>query len=327
MSFKLNLDCHLFCLGTFNERYVPDGYFEPMEVDKALEVIGQTEITGFMRTWPTGPFPDDPETFKRMLDKHGLIPSTILIDNFGDRRFKHGGFSTNEKMVKRETIDMAKSGIDFAKACGCESILIWPAHDGMDYPFMADYDIAWGNLVETMTEIGEYAKDMRIAIEPKPQDPRQKMLVNSTGKVMMLINDIGLDNVGAALDVGHSFAAQENPAESCVVLNRHGKLVQVHLNDNYKNADPDMILGSVNFWETLEFFYYLMQTNFQGWCSVDIISGREDRENAFRACVDMILHYHRLASALLERKEDIGTNLQRYSYSDNVKLINSLIFK
>mgnify|MGYP000862632454 CR=1 FL=1 len=118
---------------------------------------------------------------------------------------------------------------------------------------MADYRVAWANLTETMTEIVDYAEDMPLALEPKPQDPRQKMLVDSTRKAMMLINDVNRPNLGAALYVGHFIAAEENPAEACTVFGLHKKLVQVHLNDNYKNADPDMFFGSVNFWKNLVF--------------------------------------------------------------------------
>ena len=324
---EFNLDCHLFCFGTFAERYVPGGYYDNVDVKKAFETIASTSVKGFMNTWRPGLLPEDPEKNKRFLAEYGLIPSLVLIDNFGDRYFKHGAFSTSQKDVEKESIKLAKEGIDFGKALGVQSVLLWPAHDGMDYPFSVEYNATWQRMVDNFKEIAEYAGDMKLAIEPKPQDPRQKMLVNNTGKAMMLVQDIGMDNVGLALDVGHSFAAAENPAEALAVINRHNKLVQVHLNDNYKNADPDMIFGTVNFWENLEFMYYLLQTDYDGWCSVDIIASREDRGDSFKACVGIIEKYYDLAKKLYEHKDELNANMEDYRFSKNLELISSLIFK
>ena len=324
---KFNLDCHLFCFGTFSERYVPDGYYDDVDVKKAFETIASTPVKGFMNTWKPALLPEDPEKNKKFLAEYGLVPSLVLIDNFGDRMFRHGAYSTSQKDIQKENMKLCKDGIDFAKALGVHSVLLWPAHDGMDYPFSVDYRATWDRMVDNFIEIAEYAGDMKLAIEPKPQDPRQKMLVNSTGKAMMLVNDIGRDNVGLALDVGHSFAAAENPAEACVVMDRHNKLFQVHLNDNYKNADPDMIFGTVNFWENLEFMYYLLQTDFDGWCSVDIIANRENREDSFKACVGLIEKYYELASRLAEKKDVLQANMEVYRFSKNIELISSIIFK
>ena len=52
------------------------------------------------------------------------------------------------------------------------SVLLWPAHDGYDYVFQVDYVESWKYMVETVREIGEYAKDMKIAIEAKLKDPK-----------------------------------------------------------------------------------------------------------------------------------------------------------
>lgn len=41
------------------------------------------------------------------------------------------------------------------------------------------------------------------------------------------------------------------------MLARAGKLFYVHLNDNDRNWDWDMLPGAFHFWEFLEFFYFL----------------------------------------------------------------------
>ena len=49
-----------------------------------------------------------------------------------------------------------------------------------------------------------------------------------------------------------------------------------------------------------------MQTDYQGWCSIDIISGRGDRKKALKTCVNLILKYHALAEKLLTKKRKSG---------------------
>jgi len=205
-------------------------------------------------------------------------------------------------------------------------VLVWPAHDGFDYPFQTDYRDGWKYLVEGLQQIGEHDKSMKIAVEYKSKDPRQKQYVSDVGKAMMLINDIGLDNVGGVIDVGHALMAQESLAESLMVLDMHRKLYQIHLNENYKDADPDMIFGSINFWEILEFFYYLNKTDFRGWSSIDVISPRDDRERALEVGVKLIYKYQAIARKLLKHADEIDSNLKSCKFVDNLDLIAGILF-
>ncbi len=325
---KLNVDAHLWCLGTYAERYVPGGYYEDMGADRQLEIMSKIEgLTGLFTFYPTEPLPKDPDKLVKKLENYGLKVSNIAMEVWGNRKWKHGSFSTNEKNIRREAVKIFKEGIDFAKAVNADSVLLWPAHDGFDYPFQVDYRDGWKNLVETIREIGEYDPNVKIALEAKSKDPRQKQYIPDTGKAMALINDVGLENVGAALDVGHALMAGENLAESLCLLDAHGKLVQIHLNENYKDADPDMIFGTINFWELLEFFYFLSKTDFEGWSSIDIITPREDRQKALELGVKLIWKYKQMADRLKEKEEIIDENLKNYHFADNMELITELILK
>lgn len=324
---KLKVDAHLWCLGTYAERYVPGGYWETLEVGKQLEIMSRIDgLDGVFVFFPTPPLPADPVKLKQYLAEYGLKPSNLGVENWGDKRWKHGAFSSTDARTRRECIDMCRKGIDFAAAMEAESVLLWPAHDGFDYPFQAQYRDGWKYLVDTIREIGEYNPSMKMAVEYKSKDPRQKQYVSNVGKLMMLLNDVNLPNVTGVVDVGHALMAQENLAESLVILDAHGKLGQIHLNENYKDSDPDMIFGSINFWEILEFFYYLNQTDFEGWSSVDIISAREDREKALRLGVSLIWTYQHLAERLLEHSQQIEDHLQGYHFTENMELMTQLLF-
>jgi xylose isomerase len=260
-----------------------------------------------------------------LLKQYNLVISNILVTNWWEPKYKHGAFSTNDKQALKDSIQMCKDGIDFSREAGADSVLFWPAHDGFDYPFQVNYEKAWDTLVESMIELAEYAKDIRLAAEPKPKDPRQKMFLNNTGTLLNLIREVNRPNFGGALDIGHSIAAQENMAESLVMLQRIGKLYQVHLNDNYKDADPDMIVGTINFFETLEMFYYLIQTDFTGWCSIDTIVPRDDRFKSLKLACDMVYKYMALAKKLLEHDDELKSNMHGYRFADNMQLISELV--
>ena len=105
-----------------------------------------------------------------------------------------------------------------------------------------------------------------------------------------------------------------------------GKLYQIHINENYKDADPDMIFGTVNFWEILEFYYYLNKTNYEGWCAIDIIAPRDDRVKSLALGVKLMWKFQDLALKLLKHEKEIDANLKGYRFADNMDLISDLIF-
>jgi len=324
---KFNIDAHLWCLGTYAERYVPGGYFEELSTDEQLEIMSKIKgLTGLFTFYPLAPLPDDPDKLVKKIGNYGLKVSNVAIECFGDRRWKHGSFCTNDEKIRKEAIKLSEEAIDFAKAVNADSVLLWPAHDGYDYTFQVNYVEGWKYLVESVREIGEYAKDMKIAVEAKSKDPRQKQYINDTGKAMAFVNEVNLKNVGCALDIGHALMAGEGIAESLALLDYRGKLNQIHINENYKDADPDMIFGTINFWEILEFYYYLNKTNYNGWCAIDIIAPRDDRQKSLALGVKLMLKYQEMAQKLLKHEKQIDENLKGYHFVDNIDLISDLIF-
>ena len=324
---KLNVDAHLWCLGTYAERYVPGGYFDEMTVEQQLEIMSKIKgLTGLFTFYPAAPLPNDPDKLVKKVESYGLKVSNLAVECWGDRRWKHGSFCTNDPKIRNEAIKLFKEAIDFGKAVKADSVLLWPAHDGYDYVFQVNYVEGWKYLVETVREICEYAKDIKIAIEAKPKDPRQKQYISDTGKAMAFVNDVGLKNVGCALDIGHALAASEGIGESVALLDYWGKLYQIHINENYKDADPDMIFGTVNFWEILEFYYYLNKTKYEGWCAIDIIAPRDDRVKSLALGVKLMWKYQELALKLLKHEKEIDANLKGYRFADNMDLITDLIF-
>jgi len=91
-----------------------------------------------------------------------------------------------------------------------------------------------------------------------------------------LCNIINKDNVGVTLDVGHAFQALEIPADSVAFLGTTNRLFYVHINDNYRNWDWDMVPGTVNFWSYLELILYLKKVGYNDWITADVFPQRHD---------------------------------------------------
>ena len=103
---------------------------------------------------------------------------------------------------------------------------------------------------------------------------------------LLVTKEIGLPNVGVTIDTGHALVAGENVAESVVILQEYGKkLFHMHFNDNYGSWDDDMIVGSVHFPMFIETMYYLKETGYNRWLSMDQYPYREDGQGALRESI------------------------------------------
>ncbi len=326
MKMRLMADAVVF--DTYAERYVPSGYHGPFGLKASFEAMSGIEgLHGMGITWPTGPLPDDPDKLVKMFLDYGLQPGDCSVINYDDKKWKHGALVTTEKNIRKDNIKLCKEAMDFASHIPGTRVMVWPAHDGFDYPFQTDYSVAWKNMVESFRDICSHNTAVDVCIEYKAKDPRQRFYIGNIGKMMALFNDVGMDNLKGVIDTGHALQAQESLGEDVVFLTEHEKLGIVHVNDNYRDADPDLIFGTIAFWDNLEFFYYLLQTDYDGTIEIDYQNPREDRVSSLKLAVDNIYLYKGLAEKLLERKEEIGKNALHYRFVDNMALIKSILFK
>jgi len=270
------------------DRFVPTGYREdPYTLEQKLEKIAALgDVTGVELSYPAE-F-EDPVAMAKILERVGLKASNLEVEIFGSPKWKYGALSSRDDAVRDEAIDLSCRCVDAAAEMGCEQISLWPGQDGFDYPMQVDYRQAWDRTIDAVRRIAAHRSEIRIAIEYKIKEPRTHIHFGTVGKSLLAAIETEAPNVGVMIDFGHATMAYENVAESAILADRHGKLFHLHLNDNYRMWDDDMIVGSVHLWETFELFYALEQINYGGWYSLDIFPYREDSLAAMRQSLDMV---------------------------------------
>jgi xylose isomerase len=299
MTAGVKLSSNLCPFSRLSDRFVPGGYTDDHDLPRQLEMLSRIDgITGVGLGWP-GNF-EDPAMVRRALDATGIILCSVEPDIYSEAKFKQGALSNRDPTIRREAIERIKRTIDVAADVGADDISIWPGQDGFEYFFDGHYSDVWKWIVEGLQEVAEYNDQIPIGIEPKLQEPRAHSYISTTGKTLWLVNKINKPHVGIALDFGHSLAAMENPAESAVLAMAEGRLQQVHLNDNFRDWDHDLVPGSVNVWDHVEFFYWLRKLGFQNWYSVDIFPYRHDGSAVLQRTVQVVDKCCRMADKLLE---------------------------
>lgn len=211
----------------------------------------------------------------------GLKVVSIAVDHFSQAKWQHGSFSSVDPAIRTQAIEDTCRAMDIAAEFGCDLVTIWPGQDGYDYIFQADYiqERTW--FADGVRVACRHRGDVRISLEYKIKEPRTHCYVNSIGTTLMMLHEIGEENCGVALDYGHALLGYETPAEAVALLKKYGdKLFHVHINDNYRSWDDDMIVGSVHTLEYLEFIYWLRRTGYQGWMTIDQFPYREDGRDA-----------------------------------------------
>jgi xylose isomerase len=121
---------------------------------------------------------------------------------------------------------------------------------------------------------------MQFAIECKKRTWTH--MFSRVATTLLAIQAMGVDNVGIVFDSGHSFLAKETPAEAVQLAARHGRLTSVEVNDNWRDWDDDMAVGSVHLIETLEFLLALRKIGWDQVILLDQFPFREDPVAAAR---------------------------------------------
>jgi xylose isomerase len=266
--------------------------FNQYQPDRTLEekiaLVSQVEgITGIELKYP-GDL-DDSQMVKNLLKQYELQLSVVNVNTKPVSHFRYGSLTARSEETRRTAVQLLKDGMDIAAEMGVGLVSNCPVMDGYDYPFQVDYAQAWEDFIAGCREVTAHRPDITLMLEFQPHDPNAKILLNNVGKVLYVCAEVGAQNIGANLDVGHSLAAGEAPAESAALLSRNGLLKYVHSNDNTGDGgDWDMISGSVHFWHWVEFIYTLISDGYDGWIGADLAPRHFGPVEAYQTNIMMI---------------------------------------
>lgn len=260
-------------LGRLKDRFID--YQPPREMEEMLEMASKIKgCSGLEVVYPQN-F-DDPIKLKQLLKAYNLGVSTVNLNVKGEEKWRFGTFSSPDPVIRKAAVSSLKTAMDCATELGCNTVTTALLNDGADYPFELNYIRAFNDTLDGIREAAEYRADIRISLEYKASEPRVHCLFNNAGKMAYFCSMTGKDNVGVTLDVGHALQSQEIPADSAAFLGTTKKLFYVHVNDNYRNWDWDMVPGTVNLWDYIEFVLYLKKIGYNGWITADVFPQRHD---------------------------------------------------
>src|SRR4051794_32029977 len=192
------------------------------------------------------------DRFTKGLADTGLVVTTATTNLFTHPVFKDGGFTSNDRDVRRYAVRKVMRNIDLAAELGAKTYVCWGGREGAEFGASKDIPTALDRYQEAFNLLGEFVTDrgydMRFAIEPKPNEPRGDILLPTVGHALAFIETLDRPElVGVNPEIGHEEMAGVNAAHGYAQALWQGKLYHIDLNgQNGPKFDQDLRFGAGN---------------------------------------------------------------------------------
>ena len=187
--------------------------------------------------------------FRKALDETGLVVPMVTTDLFQQPVFKDGGFTSNDRDVRRFALRKVLRNVDLAAELGAKTFVMWGGREGAEYDVAKDVQAALERYREAVDLLCQYVidrgYDLRFALEPKPNEPRGDILLPTVGHALAFISTLAHpERVGLNPEVGHEQMAGLNFAHGIAQALWQGKLFHIDLNGQRGvKYDQDLVFG------------------------------------------------------------------------------------
>ncbi|MEU6840452.1 xylose isomerase [Streptomyces sp. NPDC046716] len=173
--------------------------------------------------------------FRAALDETGMAVPMATTNLFTHPVFKDGGFTANDRDVRRYALRKTIRNIDLAVELGAETYVAWGGREGAESGGAKDVRDALDRMKEAFDLLGDYVTeqgyDLKFAIEPKPNEPRGDILLPTIGHALAFIERLERPElVGVNPEVGHEQMAGLNFPHGIAQALWAGKLFHIDLN-------------------------------------------------------------------------------------------------
>jgi xylose isomerase len=182
------------------------------------------------------------------LEDHGLVAEFVAPRLWESPMTMDGAYTANDPKMRKYAIDRSKKAADIARDVGCNLMVLWLAREGTYMREAKDAVRATHQLLEAVNALLAYDKDLRIAIETKPNEPMDLAYLPTIGHALALgAQSDDPTRGGCLVESAHAILAGLDPSDEMAFGLAFGKLWSVHLNDqNGSKFDQDRSFGSVD---------------------------------------------------------------------------------
>jgi len=203
---------------------------------------------------PHGSTPSERETilkrFRTALDETGMRVPMATTNLFSLPIFKEGAFTANDPQVRRFAVRKTLDSIDLGAELGATVYVMWGGREGVEADAAKDVRAALDRYKEAVDLCCEYIRErgyaMRIALEPKPNEPRGDMFLPTVGHALAFINELEWPGmVGLNPEFAHETMSGLSFTHAVAQTMWHDKLFHIDLNaQRIGKYDQDFRFGS-----------------------------------------------------------------------------------
>ncbi|MEJ2555454.1 MAG: TIM barrel protein [Anaerolineae bacterium] len=188
------------------------------------------------------------QAVRQKLSDNGLVAEFVAPRLWEHPMTIDGAFTSNDPKERAYAIDRAKKAADIGHELDTNLMVLWLAREGTYMREAKDARRATHQLLAAINTLLEYDPELRIAIEPKPNEPMDLAYIPTMGHALALgFQTQDPARVGVLMESAHSILAGLDPADEISFAMACDKLWSVHLNDqNGLKFDQDRSFGAVN---------------------------------------------------------------------------------
>ncbi len=251
-----------FCFGPWNISEGADPYGPPTRPPQSFDwKLAQLKKHGFdaMMFHDDDAVPDldskseaqirrEARELRKRLDGEGIAAEMVAPRLWFAPETIDGAYTSNDAKCRRYAIDRSLRSIDIAKILGTDVLVLWLAREGSYIRESKSAGRAVDQLVAAFDAMLGHDKKIRLAIEPKPNEPMDHAYIPTIGHALA-IAQLTRDpkRVGCLIESAHAILAGLDPADEIDFAMRFDKLWSLHLNDqNGLKYDQDRPFGNTN---------------------------------------------------------------------------------
>ena len=286
----------------FHDKYQPD-----LDLEARLEIAATLKddgLYGLEAHYPNEINESNLPLWQAFERDTGIRLVTVIPLLFYDAQFEFGSLSNPNDAVRQVAIDRTKRALELNKELDTDFAVVWPGIDGYENPFAIDFAGMRRRFAAGLAEAMDAVPGVRVALEPKPYEPRGRILFSTTPEGVLLGHMVEgllqhpenrqiLDEGHALMcmnpEVGHVLMGFEDLAYAYSWPLSEGRLAHTHWNSQpLGNYDQDLNVGVISPEQAEALLYTLKMYGYQGLFGIDINPERMPVDTALRICMDGI---------------------------------------